>query len=378
MGAKLEIEIVDAGVAPIGAPPPPGAGSPVSAPPAASAPAESSTGTALTVSRNTQNASRDDAGRRLTTVTEGAKVLANALGQGGLLNVTLLLHRAFSELSAAVQGATAAQGGRSVSVPPPPEATGDISKAPDIVHRGILPPPPERSIMDAPDIVPTAAPATEAVGEAASMASAAGPAVLALGAFAAGVGLATAAVSSFMSSMKAEAEKLSAYSPELAGATAMSEVRETLAEMRRADQNGPQLAKFEAERSKLETKMYDVMTKIQGAVLEAVVPAMQVITALPQIIPAAAEVTVDRLTVLADQLIGLFADMKAQAAADAKELSKAQKRLEDIMDAAMNREDDDEVGADPFLQDFMGMDNGAGQLFGPQLPGRRGRMAPGV
>lgn len=392
MPAKLEIEIVDAGTSPVGAPPPPGAGAFTAAPMAAQP---------ISSSSNQQSTQADqDAPQRaaatksivseFTTISEGIRVLGKALGFDGVLGVASALTRAFSELYQAVKSATSAETERAQGTAAPvPDGAG--SKAADDaidveftdskgrVHR---PPGTDLAVRhQLPAVstqIPSGAGESAAVGAAeggAGLAAAAGPAILAIGALAVGVGLATSAVMKFVDSMKAEAEKLANYSPELAGATANSEIREMMGEMRRAEANGPQLAKFEDARSRISQQLYDLGTRVEGWLLSVATPVMQIISNIVPITSANIEVMVATIKMGIDSVLELFGGNGAFAN-ERQELIDAFKHLEKAWrDAASG--DEDPMAEDPFFGEVMGMDNGAGQLFGPQLPGR-GRVAPGV
>lgn len=119
--------------------------------------------------------------------------------------------------------------------------------------------------------------ATAGVGAVARLASAAGPAGIALGAVALGAGATVYGLKRFVDNLHEQAQRLSSLSGPLAGATARSEVREMLAEMRRAEKIGPELARFEDARSRVENAIYDLMTQFWELALKVFVPVMEAI-----------------------------------------------------------------------------------------------------
>lgn len=67
----------------------------------------------------------------------------------------------------------------------------------------------------------------------------------------------------------------SSYNGQVAFAQAMSGVRQQMAEMRRANELGPQLAKYEQLRSEAATALYDIITQIKGALLDVLIPIIE-------------------------------------------------------------------------------------------------------
>lgn len=383
MGAKLEIEIVDAGAnvaAPANLPVPAGAGAMVSPPPAVA-----STGATTTTQSQPGRAlvplQQEDAGRQLTTVGEGLRVLTGAIGYGGgLLSVTGLLTRSFSELSQVASDiASRSSSERSLVRVPTPEGAGTRVNLPAPVQSA------SQSTLVVPQsavVVPPGAGApiaTAAVAEGAGVASAAGPAILALGAFAAGVGLATASVSSFMNKMKDEADSLSKFSPELASATAASDMRMVMAEMARAQEIGPSLAKFEDERSRIEVKLYETVTRIEKFLLEYATPAMRTVANAPDLI--------DKLgafwAAIGNDFAGRFEAMingnHLAMLGEAKQAGGMMEKMVQIWKKIWGGEEERPPDFEGFLEMLMGVDQGR-QQFGPQLPALlgRGRRAPGL
>lgn len=100
------------------------------------------------------------------------------------------------------------------------------------------------------------------------VASLAGPIGLAAAAFVAGTALATVAVKKFADNAEAEARRLSPFSGELALATAQTDIRREIADLRRARRIGPAAARFETRRSQLETEVFDLITEIKVVIFQ--------------------------------------------------------------------------------------------------------------
>lgn len=105
-------------------------------------------------------------------------------------------------------------------------------------------------------------------GGMARLAAAAGPAAIAIGAIAVGAGAAGFALKKMADTFEAEANRLSGLSGPLANATARSDIRRELADLRRARRIGPQLADFEDMRSRGETAVADIQTEIYSILLD--------------------------------------------------------------------------------------------------------------
>jgi hypothetical protein len=91
---------------------------------------------------------------------------------------------------------------------------------------------------------------------------------LAAAAFIAGTALATVAVKKFADNAEVEARRLSRFSGELALATAQTDIRREIADLRRARRIGPAAARFETRRSQLETEVFDLITEIKVVVFQ--------------------------------------------------------------------------------------------------------------
>jgi len=67
----------------------------------------------------------------------------------------------------------------------------------------------------------------------------------------------------------------SSYNGQVAFAEAMSTVRQQMAEMRRANEIGPQLARYEELRSEAMTALYDLVTEIKSGLLDVLIPIIE-------------------------------------------------------------------------------------------------------
>lgn len=113
-----------------------------------------------------------------------------------------------------------------------------------------------------------AAAASSALPALGKLAAAAGPVGIA---FTAVAGAATAAVvgfKMFTGMIKEQAQKLEGYSAAVAGAVAQSEIRQELATFRRAQRIGPDVAKWELLRGKMDEKLTDIGTEILKQIME--------------------------------------------------------------------------------------------------------------
>lgn len=121
-----------------------------------------------------------------------------------------------------------------------------------------------------------------AVGGIASLAVAVPPVAVAMAAVAATGGAAVFALKKFSDAMESEAQRLANYSGALSAVTAQTEIRQMLAEMKRANQIGGSIAAFENERSKVANDFYQIGTEIEAVLVKDLMPVMQFIHKLLQ------------------------------------------------------------------------------------------------
>lgn len=213
----------------------------------------------------------------------------------------------------------------------------------------------------------TGAAATE--GALAGVAAAAGPAAIAVGAFAAAVGIAGLAVKKLADMIASQVSQLSQYSAEISGAQAQSEIRMTNAQMRRANTIGPRLAVAENMRSRAEEAFYELGTQALNAILHLLEPLAPVIErgiATVEIIAASIEMLLAKIDEwIADWTADQNDDRQAAAA-----MARAQGNMARAMQhLADGLEPDREVEFDPFLEQFLNSAVGLG-IPRQQMPRR--------
>ncbi len=89
-----------------------------------------------------------------------------------------------------------------------------------------------------------------------------GTAVPVVGAFVEGLGLATKGVGTLMAAINQSVDTYGEYSPQIAQAQAQAEIIQTLGDMRRAKEVGPELARFVLAQSEMQQKFEEVKIKL--------------------------------------------------------------------------------------------------------------------
>jgi hypothetical protein len=107
-----------------------------------------------------------------------------------------------------------------------------------------------------------------------------------LGIFTSVVGQAIESLGSIMRSVDAQVEKFAQYDPGLALAQAQAEVRQTLAEMRRAREGGPALTQYLRERTELQQKFEDAKLRFLMQILPLVIRGMEAVEKLLPLLEA--------------------------------------------------------------------------------------------
>lgn len=125
-----------------------------------------------------------------------------------------------------------------------------------------------------------AASAAGTVGSIARLGAVAGPVGIAIAAVGTAASAGVVGFKKFTDAMHEQAQKLSSVSSAVAVAVSQSELRAQLAEIRRGRIVGPQLAEFEQARSRLTTKIYDLVSRVEGPLLETAVPVLEALAAL--------------------------------------------------------------------------------------------------
>lgn len=304
------------------------------------------------------------------------EVLAAALGAGGLFRVVKSLGESFYDLWKAVNASTAAHEANAKSVGSgsgggsyPKPGDDDVIDAEFEVKPG-----PGRGMIPAPSAIgrnfstgvniqtagittnagPSAAAASGATaGSLSSLAAAAGPAAIAVAALAGAVVAGAVVVRRTIDMLSREADRLSAYSGEVAGATAMSDIRAELADIRRAERIGPNLARFEELRGEAMEKLADIGTEVLDQVLRLVVmlePAIRVGIASGDMVAAGIPVMLDSLQSIAAAQAGNLAALGMTN----EELANLKRLNAEIAKFARLEWDERNTGDDPFLEGFLG------------------------
>jgi hypothetical protein len=240
--AVLEIVIVDdGGPLPVGAGAPPGSG----------------------FASGFQSPSERSSASMPGSVGEAVAAVAQVSGHGGFASVVLASTAALEKLTSAAdknRDALDAQARARIALPAPSSA-GSLLQPPPL-------PGSATEFAQAPEGAGTFG-ATEAVGETAGVSAAAGSAAAGLAVFTAGVAVAGAGAVKLANIFEEQSRGLSRFSPELAIATANADINQMMAEIRRAQRIGPELAEFENERSRVMTQLYDIGTDILKVLLDA-------------------------------------------------------------------------------------------------------------
>lgn len=195
----------------------------------------------------------------------------------------------------------------------------------------------------------------------AGVARAAGPAAIAIGGFAVAVGAGTMAVKGLFDTLSNEVKRLEGVSADVSVAASMTDVRRELADLRRADKIGPDLARFENTRSKLEDKMSDAWTEILKVLLrifETIEPAVKLGTDFVGLFAAALDSVLAAIDAVRAELT--LADDEDDKRAGAA-LVAATKRMTEALEN-FGREKEENDLEDPFLKQWLANFAGGGEL----------------
>lgn len=196
----------------------------------------------------------------------------------------------------------------------------------------------------------------------AAVASAAGPLAIGLGVVTVAVAAGAIALKALFDTLSNEVKRLENVSADVNVAASMTEVRREMADLRRAEKIGPDLARFENVRSKLEDKTADLWTEVLKVLLkifEVIEPAIEVVTDGIGVVTAGMEgVNVD-LEIISDTLTGNFADMPQNF----RDKTDAQNKLLKAIATLLTDQKDEPADAeDPFMNAFLANFAGGGQL----------------
>lgn len=243
---------------------------------------------------------------------KAAQIFGDALGVGGLTGTVLELRKAFLSLY------------QSVNKPAPrPDIGGNRIgetkrlREPGITKRlrepGVTGKPTEKSetvlapsgppakepVTGPPKLPPVTGPAAkdvavdaEIVGPIAAestlatLAAAAGPAAVGVAALTAAAVAGGIAIKKVAEGLNSEAHRLAKFSPQLAGANATNDIRLLFADLRRANQIGPQLARFQKRSGRIQEMIADIETQVLKVLLnieELIGPLVEAVLSLTKV-----------------------------------------------------------------------------------------------
>lgn len=296
-----------------------------------------------------------------------ASTLAKVLGGGGLVTVSAQLAKTFNDI---IKSAEQLSGGKpagpapaSSSSAPPPESPSVPGTTPAATGTGVSPKPTANVNIQPAVPGPPAGGATAAEGmnALAGVAKAAGPAAIAIGGFAVAVGAGTMAVKGLFDTLSNEVKRLEGVSADVSVAASMTDVRRELADLRRADKIGPDLARFENTRSKFEDKMADAWTEVLKVLLrifETIEPAVKLGTDFVGLFAAGLDQVISAIDTVRAAVTwdGGEDDRKAAVA-----LKNASERLTAALES-FGRDKEEDDPEDPFMKLLLGQFQVGGQL----------------
>lgn len=188
----------------------------------------------------------------------------------------------------------------------------------------------------------------------AAVAAAAGPLAIAIAGLTVAVAAGALAIKALFDTLSNEVKRLENVSPDVSVAASMSEVRRELADIRRSDQIGPELARFENVRSKFEDKASDLWTQVLKVLLnifEVMEPGIEVITDGIGVLTAGMEVVNKNGEITIDILRRDWAELKKDLTEQGQATNRFGKAVENFL---LRQEDKQEEMNDPFLDGFLG------------------------
>lgn len=215
----------------------------------------------------------------------------------------------------------------------------------------------------APVTGPAASSATSAASGMASLAKFAGPAAIAVAGLTAAVAAGAMVMKGVFDVLGGQVKKLENVSADVSVAASMTEVRRELADLRRADSIGPDLARFENMRSKVEDKLSDLGTqgiKILLRLVELFEPMVPHVINGINVLIAAGDLgiaTIDK--VVAALTVMNQNDDAAAAGAQLAALNRMRVALDALLAGQQQQQEDEN---DPFLAAFLAQFAGGGQL----------------
>lgn len=202
--------------------------------------------------------------------------------------------------------------------------------------------------------------------------AAAGPVGIVLAAVAAAGTVAVFALKKFADAMEAEANRMQDFSGEVAAAVDITNVRREMANLRRGQELGSELAQFERGRARIEERLFDINTEIKEAILEIANDLMPMVEAILPFIETGA----DQLMLIVRILRSIHLLQTGQIDEFKKNNAEITKILGDWFTAWDERGKDDILN-DPFMDQVFGLFGGQ-QAFGPQAQPRPNPQQMGI
>lgn len=218
-----------------------------------------------------------------------------------LVNVYQAVMRGATSVPRASGGGLPDAGGVEVKSPKAPSVP-TIPAAPPVVGpAGAVP-----AVAAAPAVTQAGAgTGAAAAGGAAAALGPLAPVAIAAAVALAGVAAGAVAVKVAFDALRAEGDRIQGYSAELSAAYAMSDIRSELADMRRAQRIGPNAARVENMRSKVDDKIAEIGDEIYAGIAEILLelkPFLPTVLGLLEITKDGVQMTVEELKVVIELL----------------------------------------------------------------------------
>lgn len=168
------------------------------------------------------------------------------------------------------------------------------------------------------------------------------------------------AVKGMFDALNSQVQKLEGVSAEVSVAASMTDIRREMADMRRAERIGPDLARFETTRAKWEDKASDLYTEILKVLLkifEVVEPGVQLAADGIAVVAAGLEKINANIDAFQARFTATNEDNKRAAEAQAKASKNLERAIRDF-----GKDKEEEEIEDPFLKQFIANFAGGGQL----------------
>lgn len=173
--------------------------------------------------------------------------------------------------------------------------------------------------------------------------------------------------------LSAEVKKLENFSGPVAAAQARSEMRNDMAMIRRGEQIGPQLARFQNDMSRWNEAMADVWTRILKVLIdiyEGVRPVVQLLTGMLKLVESGIEVTEASIEMVAAQFTATNKDNLIAA----RDMAAATAKVGTVLKEAFGEETTTSI--DPVLANLLASWGVAPAML--QSGGKKPRQRPGA